>query len=143
MNRLLQGWKHTAGWLARRTGLRGWRPRLAILAIVSGLYLVNALEFVERRYLDLRFGLLERPASGEVVLVEIDPQSLRGAPYRDRPTGVVAHSDREGAFELEAPANRWLRVRASAPGRATVARHRRALRSHAPKAGPRLRGSWP
>ena len=77
MNRLLQGWKQAAGWLARRKAPRGWRPRLAIFAIVSGLYLVNALEFVERRYLDLRFGLLERPASGEVVLVEIDPQSLQ------------------------------------------------------------------
>ena len=77
VSRLLQLWKRAAGWAARRKLPRGWRPRLAILAIVSGLYLVNALEFIERRYLDLRFGLLERPASAQVVLVEIDPQSLK------------------------------------------------------------------
>ena len=57
--------------------LRAWLPRLGIFALVALVHLGGALEFVERSYLDLRFDLLRRPASGDVVLVEIDSGSLR------------------------------------------------------------------
>ncbi|MDJ0946054.1 MAG: CHASE2 domain-containing protein [Kiloniellales bacterium] len=57
--------------------LRAWLPRFAISALVAALYLGGGLEFLERSYLDLRYDLLRRPASGDVVLVEIDSKSLR------------------------------------------------------------------
>ncbi len=57
--------------------LRAWLPRLAIFLLVAAVYLGGGLEFLERSYLDLRFDLLRRSASGDVVLVEIDPKSLQ------------------------------------------------------------------
>jgi len=55
-----------------------------------------------------------------VVLHVVDPQSLRGAPYPDLETLGETTTDRDGAFELPALGNAWLRVVASASGRATV-----------------------
>ncbi|HET6519558.1 MAG TPA: diguanylate cyclase, partial [Geminicoccaceae bacterium] len=45
-------------------------------ALVSLIYLGGALDFVERHLYDLRSGLWPRPASGELVVVAIDPHSL-------------------------------------------------------------------
>ncbi|MCG8594830.1 MAG: CHASE2 domain-containing protein [Kiloniellales bacterium] len=57
--------------------LRAWLPRLAIFTLVAAVYLGDGLEFLERSYLDLRFDLLRRPASGDAVLVEVDAKSLQ------------------------------------------------------------------
>ena len=73
LRRLLAALRRLAG-VGR---LRAWLPRLAIFALVALAYLMGGLEFLERSYLDLRFDLLRRPATGDVVLVEIDPESLR------------------------------------------------------------------
>ena len=55
--------------------------RLLLIAAVfvpAGLfYLVGGTEFVERGWMDARFALAQRPAASDVVLVEIDPRSLR------------------------------------------------------------------
>ena len=50
---------------------------VAIAFAVSALHAVGLLEFVERPLQSLRFRLVERRASGEVVLVAIDSKSLR------------------------------------------------------------------
>lgn len=51
-------------------------PHALILGAVSALYLTGALDFIERPLTDARFSALARPASGEIVLVAIDPTSL-------------------------------------------------------------------
>lgn len=50
----------------------------AAIALFAALALagVGALSPIEHRLMDLRFGLLQRPASGELVVVEIDNASL-------------------------------------------------------------------
>jgi CHASE2 domain-containing sensor protein len=52
----------------------------SIGSLVGLLYLIGALDFVERHLHDFRSGLLSRPASGEIVLVTIDRQSLQRHP---------------------------------------------------------------
>jgi diguanylate cyclase (GGDEF)-like protein/PAS domain S-box-containing protein len=47
------------------------------VAVAAVLALSGALGVVEHRLADLRFGALQRPATGDVVLVEIDAKSLR------------------------------------------------------------------
>ena len=64
--------RSAASWSARR-----WLPHLAIFALVAVLYLFGTLEFVELRLMDARFSLLGREAKGDLVVVEIDPQSLQ------------------------------------------------------------------
>lgn len=51
-------------------------PHALILGAVSALYLTGALDFIERPLTDARFSALSRPATGEIVLVAIDPTSL-------------------------------------------------------------------
>ena len=48
--------------------------------LVAVIYLAGALDFVERHLHDLRSGILSRDASGQVVLVTIDRQSLQRLP---------------------------------------------------------------
>lgn len=48
-----------------------------LASLVSLLYLVGELEFVDRRLSDYHSGLLSRDASRELVLIAIDPDSLR------------------------------------------------------------------
>ena len=50
---------------------------IAVFLMISGAHLLGALEPVERAIRDLRFGLMERDASGSFVIVEIDSRSLR------------------------------------------------------------------
>ena len=52
----------------------------AIGACVAALYLAGALDFVESHLHDFRNGILSRAASGEIVLVTIDRQSLQRLP---------------------------------------------------------------
>ena len=54
-----------------------WVSLSLILLVVLTLYISNALTGFDRALLDLRFKLLSRPASDQVVLVTIDPKSLR------------------------------------------------------------------
>ena len=55
---------------------RPWLPRLLVLAVVGMVYLIGAFEPAERALMDQRFRWVERDASGDVVVVEIDPRSL-------------------------------------------------------------------
>lgn len=63
--------KHKKWWRSRRP----WS--LATVAIVSGLYLTGDLDPLERELADIRFELASREASGGLVIVGIDPKSLR------------------------------------------------------------------
>jgi CHASE2 domain-containing sensor protein len=58
--------------------------RQLVLGIIGGLvavlYLTGTLDFIERQLHDFRSGLLARPASGEIVLVTIDRESLQRHP---------------------------------------------------------------
>lgn len=56
---------------------RRWLTVLAALAVSLALYASGALSGLERSLTDARFRLLTRPPSGTVVIVEIDPKSLR------------------------------------------------------------------
>src|SRR5262245_38065296 len=49
---------------------------ILVCLIVAAMYLSGLLDFAERRLVDLRFQLLQRDASGEIVVVKIDPASL-------------------------------------------------------------------
>ena len=56
-----------------------WKKRFAyfiVCVVAVTLYLTGALTFIERQFDDLKFGLLARPATQDVVLVEIDARSL-------------------------------------------------------------------
>lgn len=55
-----------------------------------------------------------------VQLFPVDPRGLRGAPYPDGERLAETRTERDGSFRLPAPAGTWLRLVASAPGRATV-----------------------
>ncbi len=62
------------------TGAPAWRrilPALLALITVASLYVVGALGFLDREFAELRFRLLDRKATGNVVVVAIDPASLR------------------------------------------------------------------
>lgn len=66
-----------------RSGPRGFFARckdrllyLAALGLVALLYLTASLEFAERPLSDFNFKALSRPASGDIVLVEIDAESI-------------------------------------------------------------------
>jgi PAS domain S-box-containing protein len=49
---------------------------LLVFAVVSAMYLGGLLNFAERHLIDLRFRLLQRDATGEIVVVKIDPVTL-------------------------------------------------------------------
>ena len=52
-------------------------PHVIILLIVGAIYLAGGFDFVERRLTDLRFKAFPASAGGGLVVVEIDPASLR------------------------------------------------------------------
>jgi diguanylate cyclase (GGDEF)-like protein/PAS domain S-box-containing protein len=52
-------------------------PFAGVAALVAVAYLAGVLEPLDERLTDARFRLLERPASGELVIVAIDDESLR------------------------------------------------------------------
>jgi diguanylate cyclase (GGDEF)-like protein/PAS domain S-box-containing protein len=52
----------------------------AVGGLVAVLYLTGTLDFVERQLYDFRTGILSRGASGEIVLVTVDRQSLQRLP---------------------------------------------------------------
>src|SRR5262245_24365826 len=49
---------------------------ILVCLVVLLLYGFHLLDFAERSLTDLRFGLLPRDATGEIVVVKIDPASL-------------------------------------------------------------------
>lgn len=57
--------------------LKKYLPQFLILLLASGFYLSGNLAWLERWLLDLRFELVEREASGDIVVVEIDAASLQ------------------------------------------------------------------
>ncbi len=65
-----------------------------------------------------------------IVLHEVDPEGLRGAPFPDKKRLAETTTDRDGTFRLDAQSNRWLRVVASADGRATVGKRIASAGAH-------------
>src|SRR5437867_10131842 len=52
-------------------------PPICVVSVVAALYLAGGLEFLERRWMDLKFKLSTRVTPADVVLVDIDPRSLQ------------------------------------------------------------------
>ena len=52
-------------------------PHFVVFALVAVLYLPGWLDFAERKLMDMRFPLSPRDAAGDLVMVAIDPASLR------------------------------------------------------------------
>ena len=50
---------------------------LIVFVLVAAAYLLGGLEPLENGLMDLRFNLLKRNVSGEIVVIEIDAKSLR------------------------------------------------------------------
>lgn len=48
-----------------------------VFLVSAGLFLTGSLRFVDDKFLDARFRLFERPATSDLVIVSIDPESLR------------------------------------------------------------------
>ena len=63
--------------MMRRLTMPRHRPFLLVGLLVAGLYLGGWLDKVERDLTDLRARLHTRPASGELLVVAIDPASLQ------------------------------------------------------------------
>lgn len=57
--------------------LKRFAPHIFICLLVSGLYQGGLLESIEAHLIDSRFRLTERPATGDLLLVEIDSASLK------------------------------------------------------------------
>jgi PAS domain S-box-containing protein len=72
-------WAFACNAICRRLGRRtsGFVGSLTLATIVVGLALVGTFEPLERTLIDVRGALLSRPASGTLVIVEIDARSLR------------------------------------------------------------------
>lgn len=70
---------YMAPWLRKSAQMlrTEWVSLTLILLILLALYISNALTGFDRALLDLRFKVLSRSASDQVVLVTIDPKSLR------------------------------------------------------------------
>ncbi|UCH74112.1 MAG: EAL domain-containing protein [Rhodospirillales bacterium] len=56
---------------------RRWAVQLAALLLSATVFLMGGFDPLERALVDLRFELTGRDASGELVIVAIDPESLR------------------------------------------------------------------
>ncbi len=65
-------------------------PHLVIFVAVAAFYLWGGLDFVEYKLTDLRFQLAQRDASGDLVVVEIDPTSLTEIEVWPWPRGLYA-----------------------------------------------------
>ena len=64
--------------LEPRSGrLKTWLPKLLALGLAVALYLSGGLAFLERELADIRFSLDTRQPSDDLVIVAIDPPSLR------------------------------------------------------------------
>jgi diguanylate cyclase (GGDEF)-like protein/PAS domain S-box-containing protein len=64
--------------------MRPYRPFVFVAALIATVYMVGWFSFVDRALVDARTHLYSRPASGDLVLVVIDPaslQALRGWPW--------------------------------------------------------------
>ncbi len=70
--------------------LRKRLGHLVIALVAAALYLAGALEPIENALTDLRFRLLTRPAAGDLVVVRIDPESLRTLDVWPWPRGYHA-----------------------------------------------------
>lgn len=55
-----------------------WRRYVVLAAVVVATFLAGGLEVVERPLMDARFRMLARDATSDIVVVAIDPRSLRG-----------------------------------------------------------------
>jgi len=70
--------------------LRRWAPGGAICAAVAILYLIGALNFIERQIAAARFQLLKSDPSGSIAVVAIDAHSLQQMPFWPWPRSLHA-----------------------------------------------------
>ena len=67
-----------------------WLAVVTIFVPVALLYLIGGFDFLERRWMDSRFRLSDRPMESSIVLVDIDPKSLRALEVWPWPRGYHA-----------------------------------------------------
>ena len=99
---------------------------VAIFAVVAGASLTGGLDFLENELIDARFRLVQRDASGDVLLVTIDSRSLREVGVWPWPRSLhataidrlVAAGARDIAYDVdfnsrsaERESSKWLWVR--------------------------------
>ena len=68
--------EHMGAWRRLRSTAALWRHELLILALVAACGAAGLLSGLQNSLNDLTFRMLSRPASGEIVIVQIDPKSL-------------------------------------------------------------------
>ncbi|MCP3980186.1 MAG: EAL domain-containing protein [bacterium] len=59
------------------TLIKRYARSLVVSLLIAVIYLLGGLEFLERHLMDLRFRWAERESTGDVVVVSIDPESLK------------------------------------------------------------------
>ena len=80
------------------------RVHFLVAVVLAALVLSGGQDWLRERLLDLRFGLLTRPAAGQIVLIEIDPPSIEAIGQWPWPRSVHARLlrslDKAGAGEV-------------------------------------------
>lgn len=65
-------------------------PHLVIFLVVAYVYLVGGFSFLENKLIDQRFETTARPATADLVLIKIDPKSIREIGVWPWPRGLHA-----------------------------------------------------
>ncbi len=130
--------------MLRRVTMPRHRPFLLVGLLVAGLYLAGWLDGLERDLTDLRARLHTRPASGELLVVAIDPASLQALQHWPWPRRyhaevlrhLLAAGARRVAFDIDFSSSstpgddRALEdaLAAASPDRVALAVHRQWVR---------------
>src|SRR5688572_10582780 len=73
--------------------MRPYRPFVFVAALIATVYLVDWLSFVDRSLLDARAHFWSRQASGDLVVVAIDPASLHALRHLQWPWPRRHHAE--------------------------------------------------
>ncbi len=84
--------------------MRRYRPHLLVALLLSCLFMAGLQPWLRETLFDARFKALTRPASGDIVLVEIDPRSIAAVGQWPWPRGLhgrlVGELDKAGVSDI-------------------------------------------
>ncbi len=126
-----------------------WIGALAILTMIAVLDVAGILGPIDRALMDTRFRVLDRPASGDIVIVQIDPYSLRELDvwpwprryHADLIDKLVAADVREIAIDIDLSARSTEADDLALAAALTRAHNRIVLPAFRQTAAPEARGS--